>query len=75
MSIRGSRGQLARAMQDLVVHWDRTRDSWRDSRAREFEARVLEPLNMKVQHTAKAMDRMGLSLQRARSECGPLSEF
>jgi hypothetical protein len=60
-------------MHDLMVHWDRTRDSWRDSRAREFEARVLEPLGQKVDHTAQAMDRMALSIQRARSECGPIS--
>lgn len=74
MSIRGSRSQLARAMQDLLLHWDRTRDSWRDQRAREFEVRVLEPLDQKVQHAAQAMDRMALGIQRARSECASISE-
>lgn len=69
MSIRGSQGQLTRALQDLLLHWDRTRDTWRDTRAQDFEKRVLEPLSKKVQHAAKAMDRMAANLNRARREC------
>jgi hypothetical protein len=61
-------------MQDLLLHWSRTRESWRDQRAREFETRVLEPLDQKVQHAAQAMDRMALGIQRARSECASISE-
>ena len=74
MSIRESRGHLNRALQDLLLHWDRTRDTWRDGRAREFEARVLEPLETKVKQATSAMDRMAGNLQRARSECSNLSD-
>lgn len=74
MSIRGTRGQLARAMKDLLHHWDRTRDVWRDSRAQEFESRVLEPLASRVKGAETAMDRMAANLQRARSECSRSSD-
>ena len=74
MSIRGSRDQLTRAFQDLLLHWSRTRDTWRDNRARDFERRVLEPLDHHVQHAAKAMDAMAGSLQRARTDCSDSGE-
>jgi hypothetical protein len=74
MSIRGSRGQLSRATRDLLLHWDRTRDTWRDSRAQEFEVRVLEPLRSRVQGAATAMDRMVGNLKRARRECSRISD-
>ncbi len=75
MSMRESQGQIIRAMEELLLHWDRTRDTWRDVRARQFEHEVLEPLQAKVVQAAKVMERMSVNLQRARSECGPLSDF
>lgn len=61
-------------MEELFLHWERTRQSWRDARAREFEARVLEPLRHDVLHAARSMERMAASLHRARRECGNLEE-
>ena len=72
MSLRSSRDQLTRAMEELFLHWERTRQSWRDSRAREFEEKVLGPLRPEVLHAARAMERMAANLSRARQECGRL---
>lgn len=72
MSIRSSRDQLSRAHNDLMLAWHRTRDTWRDERARQFEDRVLEPLAKNVQHAARAMERMAANMSRAHRECGPI---
>ena len=75
MSIRESQGNLNRALEELLLHWDRTRDYWRDDRARRFEARVLEPLRGRVLAATSVMERMSGSLHQARRECSNLSGF
>ena len=74
MSLRSSRDQLTRAMEELFLHWERTRQSWRDVRAREFESKVLEPLRHEVLHAARSMERMAANLHRARHECAKLED-
>jgi hypothetical protein len=69
MSMRTSRDQLTRALSDLLLQWERTRGLWRDTRALEFEQRVLDPLRVNVHNAARSMERMAANLQRARSEC------
>lgn len=73
MSIRESQGNLNRALEELLLHWDRTRDHWRDDRARQLETRVIEPLRGRVTAATSVMERMAGSLQRARRECSNLS--
>ena len=74
MSMKEAQGNLAKATQELMLHWQRTRGSWRDGRAEAFEREVLEPLAGDVKQALSAMSRMNGSLQQAKVRVSPPQE-
>lgn len=75
MSIRESQGIVNRALEELMVHWDRTRGAWRDQRAREFQRHVLDPLEGGVRQASITMERMADNIRRAQRECADLGNL
>ncbi|HLL89248.1 MAG TPA: hypothetical protein VK324_08085 [Tepidisphaeraceae bacterium] len=69
MGVSEGRANLAEAAKKLVEKWAETRSSWDDVRAREFEARVLVPLQADVKAAVGAMDNLDVLLNQVRRDC------
>lgn len=69
MGVYEGRGQLTRAIKDLLLRWGEVSVSWRDSRAEDFHKRTLEPLEMDVRNATSAMDHVAAVLQQVRRDC------
>ncbi len=69
MGVYEGRGQLSRAMKDLMARWYETRASWSDVVSKNFEDRHVLPLEMDLRNAVAAMDHMAILLQQARRDC------
>ena len=69
MGVYEGRGQLSRAMKDLMGRWHETRASWSDAVSKNFEDKHLLPLEMDLRNAVAAMDHMAILLQQARRDC------
>lgn len=69
MSLAVGRAKMVGALKELMVKWDRTKETWDDPMSRTLEERVLLPLEPKIRSAATAMEKMGEVLARARREC------
>ncbi len=69
MGVYEARGQLSKAIQDLLLRWNETKTDWDDAAARAFETSVIEPLQLDAKSAASAMDRAAETLQQVRREC------
>lgn len=69
MSLAVGRAKLVGALKELMVKWDRTKESWDDPMSQALEERVLEPLEPKIRAAATAMEKMGEVLARAKRDC------
>ena len=69
MSGQESNAVLLQAMKELSVHWQRTRESWRDVKAVEFEAHYLDGLPNLVARTSTAMDEITALLRKVQLDC------
>ena len=71
MSLVEAQGALGKSTRELILHWQRTRERWRDGRADAFEREVLEALDAEVRQAESAMNAMGAALQQAKMLVGP----
>lgn len=69
MSTRASASNLSRAVQDLSVEWQETKDHWRDAKSQEFEVRFLEKLADHVSKAKPVMEEIDTLLGRVRKDC------
>ena len=69
MGVYEARGQLSKAMKDLLSRWNEAKMDWDDSTARAFEVNVLEPLQKDAKNAASTMDSAAELLQQVRREC------
>ena len=69
MSVHESRGNLAKAMKELMLRWADTRQSWDDSRSAEFEEKYMRELEANLRSAGSAMDQMAILLSQARRDC------
>ena len=69
MNLSGSKNRLVGLTKELSDRWDETRNSWRDSKAGEFEQRYLAELFAHVDKTVTAMDKLNELLTKVRNEC------
>ncbi len=44
MSVRAGRSRLQMLTKDLVVHWQQTRETWKDAKGAEFEKKYMDEL-------------------------------
>ena len=69
MGVYEGRGQLSRAMKDLMHRWLDTRSDWDDANSVRFEEKVLRPLERDMQTAVSAMDTMAVLISQAHHDC------
>jgi len=74
MGVYEGRGQLSRAMKDLMAHWRETRLYWDDTLAHNFERNYIIPLETNLRNAGGAMDHMAALLNQIRRDCGSNDE-
>ena len=70
MGVYEGRGQLAKAMKELLARWAETREDWDDSVSKAFEKRVLLALEMDMRQATSGMDAMAQLLAACKRDCG-----
>lgn len=70
MGVYEGRGQLAKAMKELLARWAETREDWDDSVSKAFEKRILLALEMDMRQATSGMDSMAQLLAACRRDCG-----
>jgi hypothetical protein len=68
MGIYEGRGQLSKAMKELMQRWAETKNYWKDGVAAQFEVERLQTLEHDVKTAMTAMDHVGVLLQQARRD-------
>ncbi|MGC1481285.1 MAG: hypothetical protein WA771_12315 [Chthoniobacterales bacterium] len=69
MSLRSTAAALSEGSKELSRHWQDTRESWRDTKAREFSETYLEPIPTTVAKSVEAMAEIERFLKKVRAEC------
>lgn len=69
MSLNASKSRLQSITRDLLNQWHDTRDTWRDSKARDFEVEFLDELNSSVEHAAIVISKLDEIVGRIRKDC------
>ncbi len=69
MGVYEARGQLSKALKDLMLRWNEAKMDWDDGAARAFEQNVLEPLARDGKNAASAMDTAAEVIAQVRREC------
>ncbi len=69
MGVYEGRGQLSRAMKDLMHRWVEAKSNWDDSNSAAFEEKYLLPLDQDMRSAVSAMDTMAVLLAQARNDC------
>ena len=69
MSLRTGMHRLQDATKAFEVRWDAARDQWHARRSRDFEAKVIEPIQPAARAAIAAMEQMAEVTSRARQEC------
>lgn len=69
MSAEAGWNKLAHARKTLRETYDLTESDWRDQVRREFREHHLDPLEVQVEATLRAMREIGAVLRTVRREC------
>lgn len=69
MSLSDARMRVLTAHRDLLRVWYAVEDQWRDSNAREFKAKVIEPAEAMIRSASSGMEQMEAELSKLRREC------
>lgn len=69
MGVYEGRGQLSKALKQLMLRWAEARGSWDDAASDYFEKRYLEPLDSDMKAATNAMDHMAGLLSQVRRDC------
>jgi hypothetical protein len=69
VSLAGQRTQLTALSRELFLHWQRTREQWRDARGAEFQQKYLDELFSSVSSAAEALDQLDKLLTKIRNDC------
>ena len=69
MSVSAGRSKLTALTQELAVHWQSTRESWRDAKSQEFEQKYLSELFSTVNAAVGRTEELAKLLAKIRSDC------
>jgi hypothetical protein len=69
MGVYEGRGQLSKALKNLMFRWVDARSQWDDAAAERFEATFIEPLEMDLKNAIGAMDHIASVLAQVRKDC------
>ena len=64
-----SNASLLQAIKDLNQSWERTKETWRDLKAAEFEHNYLERLPNLTARTSTAMDEISVLIRKVQLDC------
>jgi hypothetical protein len=69
MSLDTGRYQLFSSFKTLRAHWEEACVHWQDGIRQDFEEQYWNVLEMRINSTMAAIDRLGQIVTRARQEC------
>jgi hypothetical protein len=69
MSIRSSASNLAEAMKQLNMEWQRTKESWSDVKARDFEQTYLTDMPQHIARAARVIEELDTILKKIKASC------
>jgi len=69
MSVKSSRGSLMKAVRDLNMSWQQTRNFWMDSKAGEFQQKYISPLPDAVNSASSIIEDLDKILTKIRRDC------
>lgn len=67
MSASGAR--LEALTKDLRVHWQHTKEYWRDAKSQEFEHKYLEELFASVDRAVLVIDQLDKVILKIKKDC------
>lgn len=69
MSLGGSKSRLIALTRELALHWNETKNSWRDAKSDEFERHYLQELFIAVDRSVTVMEKLDNLLAKIRKDC------
>jgi hypothetical protein len=69
MGLSGNRSRLAAITRELALHWDETKNYWRDGKSHEFEQKFIQPLIAQVDKSATTIEKLDKLLAEVRNDC------
>ena len=70
MGVHEGRGQLHKALKELMGRWVETKHSWSDVMAEQFEKEQVLPIEGDMKTAVTAMDHMSTVLNQVKRDCG-----
>ena len=65
----GAGHRLGALTKDLANRWQRTRESWRDAKADEFQRQYLDELYTSVDKAMQVIEQLDKLMAKIRSDC------
>jgi hypothetical protein len=69
MSLGGQRTRLMGITKELALHWEETKNHWRDAKCEEFERRYLQELMARMDKTIGVISKLDELLNKVRNDC------
>jgi uncharacterized membrane protein YdfJ with MMPL/SSD domain len=69
MSASASRGMLTMATRQLMGRWEETSQSWRDSKASDFEATYLADVQATINAAIRTIEELDQLLEKVHANC------
>jgi hypothetical protein len=69
MGMYEGRGQLGKAMKELLQRWSATKGEWDDHTTHHFEQKFMHPLELDLRRAVSAMDHAAQFLQQLHRDC------
>ena len=70
MNVSGGNGiALAKAMNDLILHWDESSVAWRDKAREDFDKTYLQELIHATRQASNAVQQIEEFMRQVRKEC------
>lgn len=69
MGVYEGRGQLSKALKNLMLRWVEARSEWDDTASQHFEEKFIQPIELDLKNAVGAMDHMAAVLAQVRKDC------
>ena len=69
MSLSANRSRLAAITKEISIHWDETKNHWRDGKSQEFEQKYMQELLAQVDKSATVIEKLDKLLAEVRNDC------
>lgn len=69
MSLAGQKTQINALTRELHIHWQQTREQWRDAKCAEFQQRYLDELFSSVNAATDAIEQLDKLITKIKNDC------